>query len=153
MIRFKRVLPSGELQTIDYVGSGSVKRPCCIDGKDYDYYKVDDNMKDGVDYIVQPPSTYYCNSITPKQEKQRREIAAVAFIGGVIYFTRNTKYSKVALYGGLFSLFGIFFITPRFSEKGELSRDMNDDCSTKKVIEQGGEEIETFLIAPSLIID
>ena len=74
------------------------------------------------------------------------EISALAFVSGVIYFTRNTKYSKLALYGGLFSLFGIFFITPKLSEKGELSRDMNDDCSTKKVIEQGGNEVETFVV-------
>jgi hypothetical protein len=144
---FKRVLPSGVTELVDYIGGGITNRPCCIGGKDYDYYKVD---KDIANEGVAPINTYYCNSITPKQEKQRREIAAVAFIGGVIYFTRNSKYSKVALYGGLFSLFGIFFIAPRFNEKAELSRDMNDDCSTKKVIEQGGNEVETFVVNNAL---
>ena len=151
MMRFQRVLPSGVTELVDYIGGGITSRPCCIDGKDYDYYRVDDNMQDGVDYIVQPPPTYYCNSITPKQERQRREIAAVAFIGGAIYFTRNSKYSKVALYGGLISLFGIFYYIPRFTEKGELSRDMKDDCKTKKIIEQGGQEVETFVVTPLII--
>ena len=153
MMTFKRVLPSGVTELVDYIGGGVTSRPCCIGGKDYDYYKVESDIPSGVITESEAIDTYYCNSITPKQKKQRMEIAAVAFIGGVIYFTRNTKYSKVALYGGLFSLFGIFFLTPRLSEKAELSRDMNDDCSTKKIIEQGGEEVETFVVSPSIIID
>ena len=148
MMTFKRVLPSGVTELVDYIGGGITSRPCCIGGKDYDYYKVDKDIAYGV---AAPIDTYYCNSITPKQERQRREIAAVAFIGGAIYFTRNSKYSKVALYGGLFSLFGIFYFIPRFTEKGELSRDMNDDCKTKKIIEQGGQEVETFVVTPLII--
>jgi hypothetical protein len=147
-MKFKRVLPSGVTELVDYIGGGITSRPCCIGGKDYDYYKVDKDIAYGV---AAPIDTYYCNSITPKQKKQRMEITAVAFIGGAIYFTRNSKYSKVALYGGLISLFGIFYITPRFTEKGELSRDMKDDCKTKKIIDQGGQEVETFVVTPLII--